>query len=695
MKSHYTAAELAALKLPGLPGTKQGIIDKAKRDFWPSQARTKSGGGREYPITALPSESQNALLERTVQTRAVAHHKPHVPAADLPDVASLKSCQRTVMDARAVLLAEIDRLRLSGVGTSKAVATLVQMAGNGTLPPELQAAVKQANARAGQGNRTITRATLYNWLAARKRADGKTVSLAPIITPEAEIPAWADAFLNIWGCGQNKSLSQVYREARESMGDQAPSYDQVRRFIAKLDVISKHKGRVGYRDLLKFKAFKARSFDDLWPGSVVIGDGHTFKSEVAHPISGRPFRPELTEIIDGYTRRIGGWSVDLSESAQSVAAAFTDFCVRSTEPDILYYDNGTGIKNKHIKDPITGLASRVGSTIIHSIALRSQSRGVIEIIHKTVMHPAAKTLATYVGPDMDKTARQNAYKITRKEIKEHGRSRLLPTWQEFIALLDDAITAYNARPHSSLPKIIDPETGKRRHMSPDEMWNKAIADGWQPSPVPAEEAADLFRPQLVRKTSRGLVSLFGNDYFHTSLANLYQEDVIVGYDAHDASKVWVRDMEGRFICEAAWNAHRTSYVPVPFAQQAREKRIDMQVKRARKHIEGFEAARQPALEHQPMESASFIDITPQAEPVPVAKPATQRIDETTGRPIFKTDSAYAAWIADNPDALNDHDRAWLKDALDSGTFRMLAEVEGLNVAYLKSLTRHPVSEVAA
>ena len=37
MKTHYSAAELAASALPGLPGTERNIRAKADREGWPYQ----------------------------------------------------------------------------------------------------------------------------------------------------------------------------------------------------------------------------------------------------------------------------------------------------------------------------------------------------------------------------------------------------------------------------------------------------------------------------------------------------------------------------------------------------------------------------------------------------------------------------------------------------------------------------------
>lgn len=59
-----SAQTIADLRLPGLPSTKVGVIDRAKRESWLSRPRTGRGGGREYPEWILPLEARWVLLAR-------------------------------------------------------------------------------------------------------------------------------------------------------------------------------------------------------------------------------------------------------------------------------------------------------------------------------------------------------------------------------------------------------------------------------------------------------------------------------------------------------------------------------------------------------------------------------------------------------------------------------------------------------
>lgn len=59
LKQWYSAAELAAMKLPGIPTSKKGMIDLATRDSWSNKKRSGRGGGLEYQ----PPKSVMKLIE--------------------------------------------------------------------------------------------------------------------------------------------------------------------------------------------------------------------------------------------------------------------------------------------------------------------------------------------------------------------------------------------------------------------------------------------------------------------------------------------------------------------------------------------------------------------------------------------------------------------------------------------------------
>ena len=64
-KPHYTALQIAGMGLPGMPGTKVGVRKKAARESWPLLSRPSGrGGGKVYPLEALPDEAQAKIRRR-------------------------------------------------------------------------------------------------------------------------------------------------------------------------------------------------------------------------------------------------------------------------------------------------------------------------------------------------------------------------------------------------------------------------------------------------------------------------------------------------------------------------------------------------------------------------------------------------------------------------------------------------------
>ncbi len=586
MNEWFTAAEIAELRLPAVPRSKSAVIRAAKRLRWRLRQRKGRGGGNEYHVSALPDAAKAALLRR---------NSAPVAAAKRPDSTThLKDIQRRVLEARAVILAEVDTLVMMGTSQGKAVEMVVAMAQAGALRSEVQAMVRVANARAGQC-RSLGRATVYNWLKAR--AEGSVAALAPLLPPEQGIPPWAGPLMDLYGQPQKPALTDTLLALASRLPPDVPvpTYEQARRFISKLSAISRNQGRMGSRSLKAMRAYTQRSVTGLWPTAIYCADGHTFKAEVAHPMHGRPFRPEITTVIDVYTRKITGWSVNLAENTWSVADAARHAFESHGLCDIWYYDNGPGANNRIWDEAMIGLIARLGISKHNSLPYSSQARGVIERINSSVWHRAAKMLPTYVGPDMDEQARQRVFKLTRRDIKAVGTSPLLLPWADFMALCAAAVDRHNAEPHSTLKKILDPVTTKKRHQSPGEAWAEAEAQGWQTDRLDADEARDLFRPHVKRKARRALVSLWGNDYFHPALEEFHGEEVIVAYDIHDGERVWVRDGQGRLICEATWNGHQTAFYPLSKVRADHEKRIAGRHKRLEAQRDAIEAERSTVL----------------------------------------------------------------------------------------------------
>ena len=417
MKTLYTAKELAGL--PSLPSHYTSVIRLADRESWPFQKRAGRGGGREYPISALPAETREHLTRQTI-ANAPASQQP----AALPVIAAtiqpakttsqLKQWQRDVMEARVSIMRLIERAA-PVVGVNKAILTIVKASINGEL--DMYAA---ANARKGQG-RTLSYDGVMKWWVPWKKSGGDCMTMAPKDTENYLEPAWAEQFMKSWGKGQNPHLTDVLDELSKTVTHVVlPSYSQARHYLKKIGKIQRSQGRVTGKDLRALKPFRRRDTSQMYPGDAYTADGNCFDGEVGHPFHGRPFRPEITPVLDVNSRKCVGWSIDLAESGLAVLDALRIACELYGPCAIFYTDNGSGYKNQMMTAPGTGILHRLGITPEYSRPRNPQAHGLSERGHQTILIKAAKQLCTYIGSSMDGDTAQLVYKTTRKDIKTDG-----------------------------------------------------------------------------------------------------------------------------------------------------------------------------------------------------------------------------------------------------------------------------------
>ena len=577
MRNWYTAQELAGLL--GMPGTARSVKARAQRERWAGQRRLGSKA-IEYAFAVLPSETQAALIAASVASEAptAVSEQSESTQRDAKNASRLSEKQRSVMTARLAFVREIERMSQT-ISQQRAILALVELAKNDQLSPYLTELLVRANDRKTE-DRSLSERTLKRWLG-DYRKQGET-GLAPARGgKDMGVPDWAKDFLRCFQRPTKPSVEASYAEFVAKCQGERPSIYQVRRFLNKLSPEAREAGRRTPQELKALQPFRRRTTKNMFPCDVFTADGHKFDAEVLNPRTGKPYRPETTTVIDVATRRILGISIGVAEPTIGVMDALRDAITRGGMFAIFYVDNGSGFANSAVREVV----DRLGGTMTHALPYNSQARGLIERVHQTIWVNAAKKLTSYIGADMDKHAGTRVHRVSRKQLRETGTTRLLPTFSEFMSGVEFEIEAYNDRPHRGLEKIRDPETGKLRHMSPNEAWEEARAEGWEPMLAPAELVHDLMRPQVIRPTRRGEVTWANQRYFLDALRDLHGEEIRVAYDVRDASRVWVRTLEGELLGEALLDGNASDYMPKPLIEQAYEKREQGQMKRALDKLE--------------------------------------------------------------------------------------------------------------
>ncbi len=750
-RSFYTAAELAEFAkkagLTSFPHTKRGVNKLVARDGWNSlpanlsrlRGGIEGGGGMEYHMQLLPEALQAVIASAKVKGALLARHDAEAER-DRRQVAALRistlgARARAVLEARSQVLTSIDGYVISrgmdrswGIAqflaaqdacdarqeiearrdagqilTEREAASLVRplvlMASDGfALTPEVLVA---ANDRAGAKAR-ISRSSLYDWF--KSRDAGGVVALAPAATKEAQpVPPGFAGFLKYYAIGSKPSAPA----ALEKYNEAAPkgmqlTIDQVRHTLrVKLNNIEKNIGREGILTLRSRMPYIQRTTDDMWPTTVYTADGKTFDAEVADPVTRRPMRPEITSVLDVATRKCVGYAVSRKENVIAVSEALRRSCSSHGICAIFYTDRGTGYKNKTFDGDKTadaeigGLMGRLGIAKMHALPYNSQAKGIIERFNAQ-WNDLAKTMPTYIGVDMDKEAGGRAHKQTRSDIKEFGVSNLLPTWDQFLSMCDRLIETYNDAPHRGLPRFEDPETGRLRHMSPNEAWSAHVAAGFEPVLIDPADEDDLFRPYELRTVRRGLVEWNTNQFFHPTLEVYHDHRVMVGYDLHQAERVWVREFDaasgqpGRLICVATFSGNKVRYIPKSYEEKALEGRIKGQLKRVDDKRAAIEEQRNAPLmlNNDSVELADFTDFErPERSLQPAGLTlAAEREAPRAAMPI-ETDAELAQLCLRDPRELTEGRARILQEVMSRRNGRELLRISGVDLDELDALLR--------
>lgn len=645
-KGWYSAQELAGL--PGMPGTDRRVRARAEKNLWTNRKMLR-GKGLEYALRALPAETQAAIL-------ALAHDRvagapallpvalPALPAPPaltpspspggrgekravivLPagavavrgqvrrgkDEAQLSDGERAYRDAALVLCraveSVIEETRLSvkhccdelaaRLVAGNAFEGLIQAAHTTYLKPR-----QDAGPLGGVAAQAARLQRLMAFFAQGRLAGDVGRFLIPGKREKTgHNPLHVACFLRFFCLPTRPPVAEAYRAMVPWLAERglaAPSYATVARIEHELPVTVKYRGRVTGSEWRALKPYVDRDVSMFKSNDIWVGDGHSFKAKVQHPIHGQPFTPEVTVILDWVSRKIVGWSVALSESTVAVADAFRHAQMTTRARPLVYYsDNGSGQTGKMIDCPIAGTLARQGIAHATGIPGNPQGRGIIERLWQVTLIPLARTYPTCTWRGADENTTNKRLKLLNR--KDQG-GIVIPSFRQLLDGVEAAVTRYNLEHEHR-------ELGGRT--PEDEYQARLDKDSIVFGPSDGEIAA-LWMPEVLRTPQRGLVSVFGNQYFKRDLVDVLAEgeQVRVRYDLHDPNQVLLLTLDGRFLGPAVWNGHRVAARPVAEIERLRGERAAGKIARGEKIIAEAQA-----------ELGNVYDLTP-AVPAAVPQP---------------------------------------------------------------------------
>ena len=601
-----------------MPKSDSAVMRFAKKNLWVARSKMR-GKGNEYAVRSLPEVTRNYILGLALNAASVESPsssnaliatptaasditpKPITSVAILTpgmvavrgqsrriqDSSTFDDRDRVALDASLILCRAVEAAQsATDCSISKACKELADRLVSGTVHEELLTAAYATYTKPRQGAGplggvaalTERLAKMMGFFERGRLAGDVGMYLVPGKRKKiGHNPVHVASFLRFYCLPTRPPVAEAYRNMKPWLAERGleiPSYATVTRIENELPVTVKYRGRVTGSEWRSLKTYIERDVSMFHSNDIWVGDGHSFKAKVAHPIHGQPYTPEITFIIDWVSRKIVGWSVALSESTVAVSDAFRHAQQQTRARPLVYYsDNGAGQTGKMIDHPISGTLARQGIGHETGIPGNPQARGIIERIWQITLIALARTYPTCTWRGADENTTNRMLKALNK--KDFGGIALPP----FVQLLEDitvCVADYNLH-HEH--RELDGNTPE------DQYQNRLDKDSIVFGPNDTEINA-LWQPETIRKPQRGIINLFGNEYCKRDLTSLLPAGakVRVRYDLHNADRVQLLTMDGLYLGEAQWNGHKVAAFPVPEIERLRAIRAKGKIDRGEKII---------------------------------------------------------------------------------------------------------------
>ena len=644
--NHVSTSALAEIAT-ALGIGKRGVELRAVRESWIfDEVTVKGGKKRFYPLASLPTDVANAVHIHAMASVELARpaEQASVPAPRVAAVAidphSLTTHQLEVERARDRIFAFVDGYHGS---TKAALAWLNDQKAAGTLTGPMLWAYERAWDKPRAANR-LSAKTYYNWVAEKKER-GRAAPLK--IQKDLSVKPWHALAVSLKQRPQGSMLvwiaEEIARQWNPAWGNDVPTKRAVGYFLnEKFSALELLKGRHNGSALRAHMHYTKRSSAGMRPWDEIHADGWNTHFTAPHKVTGEFVTYEVWHAHDVATRFVPPFGLGYTENFDVIAACIEN-TVRCFGVPVILQTDSTAIvkKSERLKtNPATSLADRAGFTIVHPQEVgNSQANGIAENFNK-YLDRCSRELATYQAKDMDSLALKRVKKLTGKmvaaagrgetaeyaklklETERMGKGRVFGSYAEAVEWLDEKRVAFNNRPHTSLPKMRDPGTGKMRHQSPAEALAAHREEGWEPVMVDEAHLVDMFWQHVQKKVVRQRVSPYGKMVFHDKvLADWEGKQVVVAFSDRDDTRVWVKTLDGEIICEAQ-RTYESAYRSQTAFEAGEEKRALQVIKRLEKkadavrtRIGGLVIENEGALVDEPrMKSiADFVDV--EARPV--------------------------------------------------------------------------------
>ena len=531
----FSAGELAELGLPGLPGTKPGVLQLVRREGWmgaegKTRKRQGRGGGVEFHVSLLPEAAQ---------TRIAAAAAPKAERLDRESAwlrfDRLPASYKAKAEERLSVLEQIEDLQRHGLNKTRAIEQVVM------------AAAREARA-AGQ-EPPLKVATIYTWFA---RIEGvarpdRAAYLAPEYTgrtvgEECSPGAWEyykSDYLSLSKPPHAGCYERLKRVAPDNGWTIPSAKTLIRRIGAEIPVPVQVLLREGEEAASFTMPARTRDRSGLLPMQILNLDGHTWDVFVRWP-NGTISRPHALVVQDIASGKILAIRHDLTLNHHLVRLALGDTFRDHGLCETILMDNGRENAAQAIsggqyrmrwgrtpeQEP-AGLLKTLGIKAVAVTPYLGRAKP-IERAFRNFAHDVAK------GPDF--VGAYTGHNTTAKP--ENYGSKAIP-FEQFEAIVRREIAFYNAR------------EGRRGIGMNGRSFDQVFAEGMALQHRPRLTEGQLRLCMLASKpvsmeAGSGAVTVEGHRYWSPELSAVRRQKVTVYFDPERMDlPAYVHSLDGR------------------------------------------------------------------------------------------------------------------------------------------------------
>jgi putative transposase len=705
-----TNGAATAMEIAGAVGkTARGINKRAKKEGWAFENGNGRGGAHKlYLIKGLPGDVQKKMIENTdhISSDMIPTLSPGAALAAYAKsnevlewaLADSHTAQTTWADGAAISEAVLTDPRV------RRIAGIVQDALD---VPRGWKKSKWIDAVAIKHG--TTRPTIYKWIKKYKK-EGLT-GLQHTKSNKGKPKKWTPEAIDWWiGLCLKQEHRKIAKDAlyeiltveAQKRGWSIGVYESALGWYNKKvtpQLLALQRG--GYRALDNTLPPVLRSYADLSPFEILVGDQHRFDFWVIDDDTGQLFRPEGFFWQDLRTRLFYGGAVDKKYDSQLIGLALRIGCRLFGAFNAIYTDHGKPELSRYIMGimaAVKSLGMSVERTTDADVDITKDPEAVNPCMilpgtHKKAIVRNAKakmiegTFNVLEGILRDHFKVPGSVKrlaasgeeqdVDQKEIERLAKSGKLLTFTEFAVTMYQAMDYYNkVKTHRGALKEWAWKP-KPKSVTPEDCLRACFVSGWRPRWLSPEDVDMVFLARADRggrMVDRGRISLNNQLYEHDALERLHKTRVDVRYDCMDPD--WVLCFkDGEFICRA---------VPVEYssmkdqdlagkkiAEKAVRRRASLKTYRdLTTNIPDFLNVSQVPMDERP---EAVLGTPKQRQKIMESRAPVQTEDELAAdvamienyrhrnKPVFSSEVDRYQWAADQGSKVSDEDRVFMKE----------------------------------